>query len=676
MTGMPIQEVLPGRVVEFFESKEILCGVCLSVKNMRLHVLSQQNRELNLAQSRLIHTGNQPLDLGMSRHELVQKLLTIAAQRKRLKEEINLEELWSLMAGEDEGFTAKELVEFFFTGSVTDDHIAAMQRCLFQERLFFQFKDGKFFAFSREKVEQRRLELEREKERELQLEHGSRWLDAVWNKKWSGVLSELQLKLIESLKDFCLYGQDSSVSAFVKELLKKASIPPQPQSAFRLLVRLGIWREDENLYLYEQGIPVEFPESVREIAASFSTKQAKIHWDESQRKDLRKLEAITIDNALSRDFDDAISLRRLENGLYEVGIHIADVAEFVGEGTLLDKEAGRRASSIYLPDARISMFPAALSEDLFSLRAGLDRLSLSFLMHFDESGTLHHEEIVPAVVKVHHQLTYQEVNTRIKTDPVLERLYELAMKFREQRLAQGAIILPLPEINVYVNDAGMIQLSRYEKETPSQIMVSEWMIAANAMAARYLAEKGVPAIFRVQGECKQEREFIQSEHELFHIYRQRRLFSRAELETTPQPHCSLGLIQYTTVTSPIRRYVDLVVQRQLKHVLLKGEALYTEDALRQIITEIGATQARIFFVQRKWNRYWLLKYLEQEDIQTLDALVLTQNGRFAHVLLTDYLLETNVPIAQKDQARPGSLVRVKIEKLNPREDILRVQILS
>ena len=160
------QDFLPGTVIEFFEAKEIICGVCLAVKNHRLNVLTQHNREFNVAASRLIHVGSQPLNVQLTRDELVQKLNSIATLRKGLMEAVNVEELWSLIEGEQEGFGARDLAEFVFAEALTDHHVAAMQRVLLQERLFFQFKDGAFYANSQEKVEQRRLDIEREKERE------------------------------------------------------------------------------------------------------------------------------------------------------------------------------------------------------------------------------------------------------------------------------------------------------------------------------------------------------------------------------------------------------------------------------------------------------------------------------------------------------------------------------
>jgi exoribonuclease-2 len=266
MSQQEPQDIPAGAVLEFFEAKEILCGVCLACKNQRLNVLTQQNREINLAPSRILHAGGQLLKLQLSRDEMVQSLNHIAALRRKLMETVNVEELWSLVEGETDGFSARDLAEFVFAEAITDHHVAAMQRVLLQERLFFQFKDGKFHANSQEKLDQRRLEMEREQEKEFQLEEGSQWVRSIWNRKPRPAPVGLEAKLIGSLKDFCLHGQESPVFPFVKELLKRADIPQQSQSAFRLLVRLGIWHENENLYLHEHGISQDFPKEVATLA--------------------------------------------------------------------------------------------------------------------------------------------------------------------------------------------------------------------------------------------------------------------------------------------------------------------------------------------------------------------------------------------------------------------------
>lgn len=662
-----------GTVLEFFESREIVCGVCLAEKNGRLSILTEHNRELNLAQSRIIHFGSEPLPAGISRDQLVQRLLSIRALRSELMEDIRVEELWSLLESEEDGYDVRQLAEFVFPTPVTDHQVAATQRVLLLDRLYFQFKDGKFFARSADKVEQRRLEMQREVEREERLDKGSRWLHAVWNRKPRMPLDDEE-RLIGSLKSFCLFGQESPESGFVKELLKRAAVPCQTQAVFRLLVRLGVWHENENLFLHEQGITPDFPEEVTRAAEAAEDAHPVGDLEIPGRRDLRHLHVLTIDSPLTRDYDDALSLRVLDDGLFEVGVHIADAAHFVPKGGTIDREAESRASSIYLPDGRICMIPPSLSEGICSLRAGEDRPALSFLIKVDGTGIVRDWEITSSLVRVREQITYEQANQRIENDPALAHLHDLAAKLRAARIENGAVILPLPEINVYVNSAGMIQVYRYEKESPSQITVSEWMIAANALAASFLAKRDIPSIFRSQGECKPETDFTQSEHEIFHIYRQRRLFARAELDTRPKAHCALALPHYTTVTSPIRRYTDLVVQRQIKHLLAGQAQPYMEDELQQLIVKLGVVQSRIFFIQRRWNRYWILKYMEQEDKQILDAIILERNDRYAHLLLPDFLIEINAPVPENSRLQAGQMTRVKLERINPREDILKVQL--
>jgi exoribonuclease II len=670
------QEIVPGTVLEFFESKEILCGVVLAVKDSRFNVLSERNREVNVTRTRAIHHGRLHLDPGLSRDELLKRLASIAQARKDLMTQIDVEELWALLEGDSDGFEAREISEFIFSKPVSDDQVAAVQRLLLQDRLYFQVKDSTFYTRSAENVENRRLELERESERERKLEVGARWLETIWNRRHNPPDIEFREEILSDLKNYALFGQDAKESAFTKEILKEAGIPPQPQSAFRILVKTGIWKEDENLLLHENGITPEFPSKAIEHAAKIPNISSYIDSVRTQREDLTGLDIFTVDSLLTRDYDDALSARDLEGGLVEVGIHIADAAEFVSPGDPLDLEAESRASSIYLPDDRICMLPPLLSEGICSLKAGADRLGISFLLKVDAEANIIESRIVPSIIRIREQLTYEDVTSRIEEDRHLKTLHQLALKLRQRRLDKGAIILPLPEIQVYVNSVGMIQVSCYDKETPSQILVSEWMIAANAAAGDYLAERGIPAIFRGQAECRQETEFVQTEFELFKVYRQRRLFSRASLDTEPKPHCSLAIPNYTTVTSPIRRYADLVVQRQLKHALVNGSALYSKEELEQLIIQISAVQAKIFLIQRKWTRYWILKYIEQEDLEILNALVLDKNARFAHLLIPDFLLEANAPVPENSKFHQGERVRIRIEKVIPRDDILKIQVMD
>jgi exoribonuclease-2 len=668
-------EIAPGDVFEFFESKEILCGVVLTVKDGRFNALSETNREVGLTLSRIVYQGKTSLDLKLGRDELLQKLRSISENRKGIMCRIDLEEIWSLLESEETGYDAEEIAEFIFSTPISDDQAAAIKRLLLSDRLYFQAKDSRFFPRSAQNVETRRIELQKEAERERVLAEGAKWASIVYSRKHGVPPIEFREELIRDLKNFALFGQEAQESAFVKELLKLAGIPSTPSSAFRFLVRLGVWREDENLLLHEHGISAEFPPDALEQADKITT-STYARAAGNEREDLTGLDVFTVDSHLTRDYDDALSVRELGDGLFEVGIHIADVAQLIEPGTPLDREALARASSIYMPDERVSMLPPSLSEGKLSLKAEEDRLALSFLITVDAAANIFETRICPSIVRIRSQLTYRDVDERIREDSKLQALWQIALRLRQKRLDLGAVILPLPEIQVYVNGVGMIQISRYDKETPSQTLVSEWMIGANAAAAEYLAQRQLPALYRNQAECRPETEFVQSEHELFRIYRQRRLFSRAELSTEAKPHCSLAIAHYTTVTSPIRRCSDLIVQRQLKHALTTGEAFYSKQQLDEIATQLSVVQARVFTIQRKWTRYWILKYMEQEDIENLNALVLDKNARYAHLLIPDFLLEANAPVPENAKFNQGDKVKIRIEKALPREDLLKIQILD
>jgi exoribonuclease-2 len=668
-------EIMPGAVLEFYDSKEILCGIVLSVKESRCNVLSECNREVSLTPARIVFHGKTSFDVNLGRDELVHKLTAVSEIRRKIMDTIDLKDVWSLLESEETGYQSGEIAEFIFSTPISEDRVAAVNRLLVSDRLYFQDKDSRFYARSAQSIETRRLESQREAEKERRLLEAASWVSAVHSRKQNIPTIESGERLIQELKDFALFGKDAKEGAFIKELFKLAAIPPTPLSAFRVLVRTGVWQEDENLMLHEHGISPVFPPDVLEEAEVIAKRTGQVEGAGNKREDFTGLDTFTVDSPLTRDYDDALSVRALENGLFEVGIHIADAAEFIRHGTALDREAAARASSIYLPEDRLSMLPPSLSEGVLSLQAGRDRMAMSFLITMDSEANVFETRICSSIIRVRRQLTYQDVDKGVHEDSGLKSLFELALKLRQKRLESGAIILPLPEIQVYVNTVGMIQIVRYDKETPSQIMVSEWMIAANAAAADYFVKRSIPALFRNQAECRPETEFAQSEHELFRIYRQRRLFSRAELATEAKPHCSLAVAHYTTVTSPIRRYSDLVVQRQLKNALAVGAGFYSEDQMDEIGVRLSATQATVSTIQRKWSRYWILKYMEQEDLQELNALVLDKNSRFAHLLIPDFLLEANAPLSETPKFDQGDMVKLRVEKVLPREDVLKVQIL-
>jgi exoribonuclease-2 len=665
-------EIKPGARIEFFESKRLLCAVCLEVKNSRLLVLTEQDREANVSVKRILHIDDELLDISQSRIQLVAILQEAAARRQNLTGRISVEELWDLLHQEEDGFSCHELAEICFTEEVTSDHTSAVFRALLADSIHFKLKAGLFYANSPKKLEQIRIQHERQAQKEKELADGSYWLGAIWRGE---VVAEPENRgqYIRMLRDFCLFGPEASDYQQIKKILVMAEVPV-PQGIFPLLVKLGVWNEDENLYLHRFGIQEDFPEKVldsaNQIVEDLGTDGGE--WREDTREDLSSLPIFTIDGPMTRDYDDALSIHPAEDGV-EVGIHIADAAAFVSHDTALDQEALERINSLYLPDTRVPMLPTMLSEDVCSLRKGKKRLATSILVRFDENDQLQDYRFALSTIRVQRQLTYSEANELVTVEEDLGRLYRLCTRLRRRRIKQGALLLPLPELRVWINSNNDIQIATMDRETPAQLMVSELMILANGLAAEALAANRVPAIYRSQGK-PQEIVVGEGTDDLYLNYLQRRYLSRAELSIEPKPHSGLGMSAYTNWTSPIRRYMDLVIQRQLKSMVQNKPPVYTSEELDPIISRITIGQSRTLQIKREWTRYWVLKYLERQQIKFVDALVLNQGRRTYNLLIPDYLLEASMPLEEGRGLNPGDHFRVEVIRANAREEVLKLKM--
>jgi exoribonuclease-2 len=664
--------IKPGTKIEFFESKRLLCAVCLEVKNSRLLVLTEQDREANVSMKRILHIDDGLLDISQSRIQLVAILQEAAARRQNLMGRISVEELWDLLHQEEEGFNCHDLAEICFSEEVTSDHTSAVFRALLTDSIHFKLKSGLFYANSPEKLKQILIQHERQAQKEKELAEGSYWLGAVW--KGEPVTEpENGERYLRMLTDFCLFGTEASDYQQIKKILAMAQVPV-PQGIFPLLVKLGVWNEDENLYLHRFGIQEDFPAEVLDCANKIAEDLGSDggEWRGDTREDLSSLSIFTIDGPMTRDYDDAISIRPVESDV-EVGIHIADAAAFVSPDTPVDLEALERINSLYLPDTKVPMLPTMLSEDVCSLRQGKKRLATSLLVRFDENDQLQDYRFALSRIRVQRQLTYSEANKLVTVEEELGRLYRLCIRLRRRRIKQGALLLPLPELRVWVNSNNEIKIATLDRETPAQLVVSELMILANGLAAETLAAKSVPAIYRSQRK-PQEIVIGEGTDDLYLNYLQRRYLSRAELSIDPKPHSGLGMAAYTNWTSPIRRYMDLVILRQLKSVLRGKPPVYTPEVLDPIISRITIGQSRTLQIKKEWTRYWVLKYLERQQIKFVDALVLNQGRRTYNLLIPEYLLEASMPLEEGRGLNPGDHFRVEVVKADAREEVLKLRM--
>src|SRR5262245_52135925 len=409
----------------------------------------------------------------------------------------------------------------------------------------------------------------------------------------------------------------------------------------------------------EFGLPEEFPEDVLEDARQ----QAEL-FDESLagRLDLTGETTVTIDPVDARDFDDAVSLTRLDNGHWKLGVHIADVAHFVRARSPLDREARERGTSVYLPDRVIPMLPEVISNNLASLQPNRIRYTLSALMEFTPEGAYIGGEVKRSAIKSDRRFTYEEVDEFLAdreawrkklTPPVwqlLANMHELAMVLRGRRLEKGAIELTLPEVKIDLDKRGEVTGAHLVKNTESHQMIEEFMLAANECVARLLAQTGLNFLRRVHEppelrkqqalttfirELGIECDSLESRFEIKRVidavagqpeehavnYAVLRSMQKAIYAPSDEGHYALAKEHYCHFTSPIRRYPDLTVHRMIEALARGKRPVDDLDRMIMLGEHCSEREQRAEASERELIKVKLLSYLAKRIGETMNAVI-------------------------------------------------------
>jgi len=654
-----------GKIIEYIDQGKITCAICLQDKGNKLHLLTPLNRQVNITPKRAIFISYADIDPLGPRDELLNKLRQVEILRDRLKKEIHVKELWELIKDEDETFDFRYLTHLCFKEAVTDDHVSALVRALFDDKLYFKIKDGRFLPYSEDKVKQIIKEREEEEQKEDGLEKGGSWLKAVLR----GEVEQDDYDHTETIRiieGLALYGKDAPDYKYGKELFSRAGISDIGE-ARRILIRLGAWEKDEPVDIMRFNIRRSFTDEQLKECSRLND----LEIDMSGREDLRDLSAFTIDDSMTKDFDDALSID-VHGDHTQVGIHIADVASVIDPDTVLDREACLRGSSLYLPIHKIHMFPSELANDRLSLKDGVDRPVISLLATFDNIGQLSDYRFVPSIINVRRKLTYDKVNEQLELEPRLSWLYKLCEKMRQKRIEQGALILSLPEVSIQMGEDSSLSIKMISQETPSRIMVAELMILYNWLAARFCRDHNIPIIYRGQKEPS-ERLTIEETGYLYYVFRQRRKLSPLIIDIEACPHAGLGLDVYSNLSSPIRRYFDLASQRQMRNYILQTAPAYNTEELEKIRLTVMPTLKDLNTIKNNRIRYWIQKYLGEHIGEKLPAIILDNLKNRYRVVLTDFLLPAEIKKEAGQDIPQGKKIMIKIKKADPWNDLLMLE---
>ncbi len=416
--------------------------------------------------------------------------------------------------------------------------------------------------------------------------------------------------------------------------------------------------------IIEYGFPIEFPAHVEKEAAkiSFDVDPAEI----KKRRDFRDITTFTIDPEDAKDFDDALSIRPLENNTgatWEIGIHIADVSHYVKPGTELEKEAYSRATSVYLVDRVIPMLPEVLSNGVCSLRPNEDKLCFSAVFELDDEGTVHNEWIGRTVIHSNRRFSYEDAQKIIETgqgdfSKEVLTLDGIAKKLRDQRFKNGAIAFDKVEVKFRLDEKGD-PIGVYTKENKdSNKLIEEFMLLANRKVAEFVGkvkkrgDTQKPFVYRIHDSPQPEkiltfsdfaknfgyriqadtdRQLAHSINKLMSQIKGKReenvleqlairTMSKAIYSTENVGHYGLAFDYYTHFTSPIRRYPDVMVHRLLEHYLVNNKPAAASDledkCKHSTQMEITASEA-----ERASIKYKQVQFLQGKEGVTFDGII-------------------------------------------------------
>ncbi|MDJ0622038.1 MAG: ribonuclease catalytic domain-containing protein [Desulfocapsaceae bacterium] len=659
-----------GKIIEYLDNGKFICGFITELQQKRVHLINQNKREVKLPLSRIIHCSLNSHAVDTNRDSLVRILLDTNQNRNSLMEEIDLKEIWELISEENnDSFDPAFLAELVFGKEADDDLVSALLRSIFINKIYFRYKEGRVKVHSPEQVEALEKEAIRLRKRKQLIDKGSAILRSIKEKNTTSVINPEELEnCLHIIKEYYLFGNDAQYSQVAKEILKEAGLN-RPHDAFHILVDAGVWSENENIPLLRSNIVVNFSRPAIQQAEMVLQSSVSTLFQDPARKDFTHLSPITVDGATTLDFDDALTIEKKEEG-YLVGIHISDVSNYVKPGDALFQEAMYRGTSIYFPESQIPMLPRHLSQGICSLIQGEIRAAMSFMILLSEEAEVLRVRIYPSIIKVARRLTYEEADALIESDGELSTLINLSKKLRRNRLDAGALLLPFPDVNIHIDSHGKVHVSLGATDTPSRTLVSEMMILANQEAARYVSDRLAPGLFRAQDPPKQH--LVHGEdNDLFINTRQRKQLSRGELLTVAKKHSGLGVNQYTTVTSPIRRLLDLVMQHQLQSLIRREEPRFTAEMCKDFVAIITRTLTTANVVKQQRHQYWLLVYLKDRVGQYLDALVIESGPKRVMMLLKDILFDFDLPTPAGNKPSPGETVKVKVMKSDPLDNVVR-----
>jgi len=659
-----------GDILDVVIDGEVRLVTVVSPGTSKLQVVDQHGRRHAVSPRHVLIQHREQVEA----HQAPSALGAFVARVEKVSAEIDTVLLWESVVESEREWTAEELAELYF-GERDCCRASAVLRAVGADRLRFRTRGGLIQPRERVQVEAQLLAEQRRREKEKRRLQIRDWLAAVLAGGAGDAPKppEAEPQVLRRLEDFLLQRQpDPEVESWLDSL--DPDLTPR-LAAYEVLAALGRLPAEADPLLLAAGIDPRFsPAAVQraEALAVFS--------GSPEREDFSSWITWSIDDEETVEIDDAFSFTFRGDEVVLL-IHVADLTPFVEPGDPLDTEGRSRISSVYLPQTTVRMLPERLSCNLGSLQEDELRPVLSLEVVLDSERELKEWRFVRAQTKVHRRWSYDEVDQLLesaesdqKESEDFRRLLAVADRLASRRLERGGLRIRRPELKILVRGES-IEVKVLDPNSPARRLVSEWMILTNHLAAAYARASGLPLIFRSQpapGEPIQ----VPESYDPVRLQGVFNVLERSRLGLSAESHWGLGLDAYTQITSPLRRYCDMVVQRQIVAHLGGGRSVYTPEELAEVIGLIQAVEGDLRAAERKATRYYLLKYLAQLPSDQVFRGVVIRDLQNGQLVETKDLFVRGLLLREGDPLALGTELDLRVQRLDPERNILVFRAVS
>ncbi len=676
--------ILPGTLVIYENEAAPIVGAVTAGRKDKFLIFNDRGREIELPPNRLyVLPGKLPADAGSNeaREDYLRGLRDDAA---RFAATVDLEEIWLFLHEDGSEFTNEQLCILYYGTNDLVKHLG-LRLALLSDSTYFKRGKETFIPRPEDVIEElkhaRDVRDRKDQLRQLAVDFaGRRLLD-----KAAPVPSGVE-PLINSVADLAALSpsldhiHQREAMEFIEQASEthRISLNGQPERrAFDFLLAIGVFDRRTNPRIIRHKPPIAFSGEALAEAESVRIPERVDEYSAPglvPRHDFSSIRSFTVDDVSTRDMDDALSIVQRPDG-YTLYIHVSEVASFLQKGSILDLEARKRATSLYLPERKLNMLPPALSENSFSLVEGRLRPVLTCAFEIDRNYEVLDSRIMAGLVRIQQRYNYEEIDEALLTgDREFDILHQIASSREMHRIANDGFKVHKRDVSIHVDDSGTITLSDFDEHSPARSLVGEMMILANECIARFCLGHDLPVPYRGQEPSDPDDGALAKipQGPAYDFAVKSRL-KRSETSFSPIPHANLGLDAYTQATSPIRRYLDLCVQRQIVSQLKGDPPAYSLPEFEELNAVVQENLAVAHTVARESKRYWLYRYLEKmgKSGKTIGGTVVRTDLKNPLVELD--VVYVTVPARISGNFSPGDHFQFRIVNVDALSDYVRLE---